>query len=114
MTVFQYMIGNTDWSVPEFHNIKLMNADSMRVLPIPVPYDFDYAGAVATHYSVPHESLPITDVKQRLFRGFCRQPGMYEKVFSIYNDRKEDIYNVYRDSPFISEKDLKLTLKYFF
>lgn len=45
MSVFQYLIGNTDWSVQYYQNIKLIAADTMS-LPSTVPYDFDHAGIV--------------------------------------------------------------------
>ncbi|TFG78414.1 MAG: hypothetical protein E4H26_02505, partial [Flavobacteriales bacterium] len=40
MAVFQYMIGNTDWSIEYLQNIKLITEDA-KSLPIAVPYDFD-------------------------------------------------------------------------
>ncbi len=112
MTVFQYMIGNTDWSVSEGHNVKLMSKDPQGRIPVPIPYDFDYSGAIATYYSTPHWSLPIEDVKQRLFRGFCRQPGQYQKVFDLFNEKKDEIYAVYMNSEYITERNQKSTLKY--
>ena len=45
--MFEYMIGNTDWSVPNFHNIKLLKpANDSFATPLVVPYDFDFAGLV--------------------------------------------------------------------
>ena len=71
--IFQYLIGNTDWSVPGFHNIKLMRpkTDSLAP-PYVIPYDFDFAGLVNASYASPHEELGITSVKERLYRGFPR------------------------------------------
>ncbi len=34
---FQYMIGNTDWSIPNQHNVKMLQGASTR--PIAIPYD---------------------------------------------------------------------------
>ncbi|MEO6453965.1 MAG: hypothetical protein ABIN97_07840 [Ginsengibacter sp.] len=45
MAVFQFMIGNTDWSVPYLQNIKLITKDS-AIVPYTIPYDFDHAGIV--------------------------------------------------------------------
>lgn len=74
--LFQYLIGNTDWDVttgPQSdeccHNVRVIGADGQKR--IPVPYDFDSAGMVATNYSAPAASLPIKDVRQRLYRGLC-------------------------------------------
>ena len=44
---FEYMIGNTDWSVEYLQNIKLATVDSNSA-PITIPYDFDHAGIVNT------------------------------------------------------------------
>lgn len=72
MTMFQYLIGNTDWSVPKLHNIKLLYHDSLTSI-IPVPYDFDFCGFVNPPYTKPPEIIPISNVKERYYRGNCRQ-----------------------------------------
>ncbi|HMI46031.1 MAG TPA: hypothetical protein VK491_07685, partial [Gemmatimonadaceae bacterium] len=51
--VFQYMIGNTDFSVAGLHNVELLFKDDGTVMPI--AYDFDFAGAVNAKYAVPDE-----------------------------------------------------------
>ena len=46
MSLFEYMIGNTDMSMFRQHNIRLVQTPaSVRY---PVPYDFDYSGLVNT------------------------------------------------------------------
>ena len=57
-SVFEYMIGNTDWSVLAAHNINLLlsKTDSFQHL-YPVPYDFDYSGLVNTTYAVPDPTI---------------------------------------------------------
>ncbi len=37
MAIFQYMIGGTDWSIPNQHNVKMLQGASTR--PIAIPYD---------------------------------------------------------------------------
>ena len=56
--VFQYMVGNTDWSVLEgptgtacCHNIQLIGRADTPV--IPVPYDFDATGVVDAPSAAP-------------------------------------------------------------
>ena len=112
MTVFQYMIGNTDWSITSLHNIKVITLDSASK-PIPVPYDFDYSGAISTHYAQPPEILPINTVRQRIYRGFCRKTDELNRTFDIYNQHKNEIYDLYQNSEFISEKNKKRIIKYF-
>jgi len=71
LSVFQFMIGNTDWSVTAMHNVVFLKEDP-KALPIVVPYDFDWCGIVNAPYAVPAEHLPIESVSTRLYRGFCR------------------------------------------
>ena len=112
-TIFQFMIGNVDWHIgkPMNHNTKIITINSS--LPIPIPYDFDFCGAVNTSYAVTPSNLPITSVQQRLFRGFCRQPGEYDKTIQVFIDKKEEIYNLYLDFPYLSDNVKKNTLKYY-
>lgn len=112
MTVFQYMIGNTDWSITESHNTKLISRDSTGQVPIPIPYDFDYAGAIHAHYAKPPADLPIESVRQRLFRGYCRLPGTYEKVFELMNEKKNDIYALYKTAYRLEPSKRKHMVKY--
>ena len=47
VALFQYMIGNTDWAVPNYHNIRLIRSiTDSTIPPYPVPYDFDFTGLV--------------------------------------------------------------------
>jgi len=95
MGVFEYMIGNTDFLVSELHNAFLLGTPQGET--IPVPYDFDYSGAVNTPYAAPNPVLPIKNVRQRHFRGFCSDTGQFQKVFSLLNEKKSAIYALYDD-----------------
>ena len=70
MAVFQYLIGNTDWSVQYMQNIKLVAADSIAV-PVAVAYDFDHSGMVNAPYAKPAEELRMSSVRERRYRGYC-------------------------------------------
>ncbi len=70
MTVFQYMIGNTDWSIEYLHNVRLLVARPHK-LPIPVPYDFDHSGLVSAPYAYPAMELQLKTVRDRRYRGYC-------------------------------------------
>jgi hypothetical protein len=95
MGVFEYMIGNTDFLVTELHNVFLLGTAQGEL--VPVPYDFDYSGAVNTAYATPNHLLPIKDVRHRLFRGFCSDPGQFQKAFALLNEKKPAIYALYND-----------------
>ena len=89
VNLFQYMIGNTDWSVPKLHNIKLMKPkNDSTARPYAVPYDYDYCGLVNAEYAVPAEGLGIESVSQRNYRGFPRGYDELQKTIEIFNEKK--------------------------
>jgi hypothetical protein len=94
LDVFQYFIGNTDWSAAEgpagencCHNV-VPYARPDGVL-LPVPYDFDAAGIVDAPYASPSEQLPIRSVRERLYRGRCRDLAELEPVFAAFTGHRE-------------------------
>jgi len=112
MSVFEYLIGNTDWSIQYQQNIKLVAEDS-NAITMPVPYDFDHAGIVNCPYAHPAEQLLMSSVRQRRYRGYCI-PDMkvFESVIALFNSLKNDIYTTYTNCKLIDEKYLKSTMKY--
>ncbi len=75
--MFQYFVGNTDWSATAgppgsdcCHNVvPVAREDGVLV---PIPYDFDATGIVNPPYALPAAGLPIRNVRARLYRGQCR------------------------------------------
>jgi hypothetical protein len=95
MAVFQYMIGNTDWSVQYQQNIKLIFADSTS-LPSTVPYDFDHAGIVRAPYANPAPELQLSSTLQRSYRGYCiPDMNQFKEVFETFNQLKNDFYAIF-------------------
>ncbi len=112
MAVFQYLIGNTDWSIQYLQNIKLIMADP-KSLPIAVPYDFDHAGIVRAPYAHPAPQLRMQSTLERRYRGYCLQDMQkFEPIFEIFQSLKADIYDFYADNPLLNEKYKKETLSF--
>jgi hypothetical protein len=93
--LFQYFIGNTDFSVGALHNVALLQRDTSYY---PVAYDFDWSGAVNARYATPAPQLPIRRVTDRIMRGYCTQPANYEKAIAVFKAKKDAIYALYHDS----------------
>ena len=70
LAVFEYLIGNTDWSVPYQHNIRLLTVPAIKN-PVPVPYDFDQAGLVEAFYALPSENIGVASVRERVYRSIA-------------------------------------------
>jgi hypothetical protein len=92
-SVFEYMIGNTDWSVPENHNIRLIKPKHDQTgVPFMVPYDFDFSGLVNTDYALPDERMGLKTVRTRLYRGAPVSKDELIPVLDYYNQKKAAIY----------------------
>lgn len=91
IVLFQYMIGNTDWSLSQRHNVEFVQLKDEEI--ILVPYDFDYAGLVNAKYAVPHPQLPIKHVTERMLQYRGKHTDELELAIQIINSRKADLYN---------------------
>ena len=111
MAVFQYMIGNTDWSVPAGHNIELLRYDQMDP-PVTVPYDFDWCGMVDAPYAVPNEILAIDDVTTRLFRGTCRTEQEFQETFESFRTNEEEIMRLISSMHGLESKEKERTERF--
>lgn len=110
--MFQYMIGNTDYSTFEMHNIFLLT-DSIRLFqPFPIPYDFDWSGLVSANYAVPNPVLNTDYVSQRVYRGFRKEQEIVDHVIKVFIEKKEDIYLVFSDFELLNDDEEKKALKY--
>jgi len=113
VALFEYMIGNTDWSVPAFHNIKLVQPQKdPDAIPIAVPYDLNHCGFVNAAYAVPPEELGIESVKDRLYRGFPRSMEELQETIAIFNSKKNDIYDLINNCPWLNKASRKESINY--
>ena len=110
VAVFEYMIGNTDWSVPYLHNIRFL--DNGKASFIPVPYDFDHAGIVGTTYARPDQRLEIRSVRERVYRGLAYPMPIFQQVFNTFNQVKPHVYAIYENENRLDKAYVKRTLKY--
>lgn len=97
VAVFQYFIGNTDWSVRAPHNVILLGDSVGRLHP--VAYDFDWSGVIGTRYAKPDTSLPIKSVKERIYAGYCASPEEFEAIFARFRQRRPAIEALYDLAP---------------
>ena len=93
--LFQFMIGNTDYSAAYRHNEKMFFIDKKIV---PVPYDFDMSGLVNPSYAivsvVNNIELPISKVTQRMYRGFEQDEEVVQQVRQEFLDHQTEILNI--------------------
>jgi hypothetical protein len=113
VAVFQYLIGNTDWSVWGRHNIMILRGTGPPQRLLAVPYDFDFSGAVGAPYATPPAQLPIRSVRERLYRGYCQPDSVLMGVLARFRGAKDSVYAAVRAVPDLMEGDVRALLGYF-
>ncbi|UCG72389.1 MAG: hypothetical protein JSV45_14260 [Chromatiales bacterium] len=108
--VFQFLIGNTDFSVRGPHNVLLLSEPDGRT--IAVPYDLDSSGAVNARYAVPDARLKLPGVRMRRYRGFCEPTDVLQQVFDHYLERKDQFYALYDEQEGLTDYSQKKGLNY--
>ena len=111
MSVFQYMAGNTDWYIYNLHNLQMAKVPEFDKL-IPLPYDFDYAGLVDSYYAIPHESLPIKDVRDRYYVGETCTPAELDEVRGLFIEKKAEVLATVACITYLKESEKKGMINY--
>ena len=88
---FQYLLGNTDFSVAYQHNGKLMYLEKQI---IPLPYDFDMTGWVNPSYATVNTTLGINSVQDRKYRGFKREQKYFDEVRQQFLNQKMELFRI--------------------
>ena len=111
VTVFQYLIGNTDWSVIMIHNIRLVQVEGHPFF-LPVAYDFDWSGVVNAAYARPDQKLGTKTVRERVYRGACRPMEELKPALARVMERRDSIRDAFASIPDLEPKRLEDALRY--
>jgi hypothetical protein len=104
--VFQYMVGNTDFSLSYLHNYRIVQMDtSMNYFPM--AYDFDWTGLVDAPYATPDYRLGLKRTTDRLYRGGCHDPEVLAQGVALFKAKKDSIYGTLREIKGLSPARLK-------
>ena len=111
VAMFEYLIGNTDWSVWLRHNIAIAQRPDGDL--IAMPYDFDFAGVINAPYASPAPALNIKSVRDRVYRGFCQPESLVTATLARFRAAKDSMYAVVRAVPDLEPREKKEMLDYF-
>lgn len=113
LALFQYMIGNPDFSVPHRHNVKILGLPDLGATGYTaVPYDFDYSGLVNAFYAVPAETLDIKSVTERYYLGPCRKDLDFFVAIEQLNLYREEILQLVWNFEYLDQKVKKSVASY--
>ncbi len=115
MMLFEYMIGNTDFSIWALHNVRIVQDRNRRLYP--VPYDFDLSGLVHAPYAAPDPRIGIRSVLDRLYRGPCRTTDEFDETAEAFRAKRDDMFTLLesmRDMAPLARGEAKSYLEAFF
>ncbi|TVR34073.1 MAG: hypothetical protein EA390_03385 [Balneolaceae bacterium] len=112
MSVFEYMIGNTDWSIQYQQNTRLLFLQDEKIY-VAVPYDFDLAGLVSAPYARPEPALRMRSVRERRFRGYCLEDlSVLEPTFEQFRELKPEIYKIITENTLLENSYIRFATKF--
>ncbi|MCC5940410.1 MAG: hypothetical protein JJU37_02635 [Balneolaceae bacterium] len=112
MSVFEYMIGNTDWSIQYQQNTRLLFLEDEKIY-VAVPYDFDLAGLVSAPYARPEEALRLSSVRERRYRGYCLEDlSVLEPTFEQFRELKPEIYKLITENTLLDRRYINFATRY--
>jgi len=110
MSLFQYMIGNTDYSIMTLHNVFML--DDVKGVRYTVPYDFDYSGLVGAHYATPAKGLALASVQDRFYRGPCKTEAEVAQALEPFRQKQAELLTLPASVPGLEEGHRRSTEKY--
>lgn len=109
--LFQYMIGNADWSPKLLKNLKLLKPENGAPYAL-VPYDFDYSGLVNPYYAPRPSHLGIVSLKERVYLGFPHEADRLQEAYDCLRRLQPAFFNVIRDCPGLKRQARREIIKY--
>ena len=116
MGLFEYMIGNDDWSALKpaadgecCHNVRHVLTTDDTIMPL--PYDFDFSGLADTPYAV--SRLGTDNVRKRRYLGLCKSQVELPNAIIHMQNRREEIEAEVHQLDALSSREHNRTLKYF-
>ena len=86
--MFEYMIGNTDWSIPMVRNVKMLKFKDGSKAAI-VPYDFDFSGFVNASYALPNADYKLTSIRERIFLSLTQSDAEIASTKALFESKRE-------------------------
>jgi len=111
LSLFQYMIGNADWSIPMLRNVKMLRDDKTGIF-YAAPYDFDFTGLVNASYASPDPTLNIKTVRERVFLGLAESNEELEPAIDYFLEKKPALMRTIEDFRFLKKVDREDIMAY--
>lgn len=109
-TLFEYMIGNADFSLIMQRNVKFLEDKKGRITT--VPYDFDYSGLVRPDYAKPDASKGQRSIEDRVWVWDYDSPANLKEARRLFLDKRNQLLDTVANFPRLSEESKKEIRQY--
>ena len=110
LLLFQYFIGNTDWSLPGVHNATVIVVQDTL---LPLAWDFDWSGVVDAPYAHPDPRLHTARVRDRIWWWMCMNIEALEPELARYDSLRDSIRATVQAIPGLDPREQQRTLRYY-
>jgi hypothetical protein len=107
--LFQYLIGNVDWSTAISKNMDIYKSKENGKMFI-VPYDFDFSGFVNVSYAVPNKDYNQKKIRDRLLLEADESDSLYQSEIQKFIALKPSFINLIKKQKGL-EMDVKIDLE---
>ena len=108
VNLFQYMIGNTEYSLFKSepnddccHNSDLLSETGGAPY-TPLPYDFDFAGIVNAPYAESNPRYNLRNVRKRLYKGHCDNNDLLPETAQRFLEARDAVFGTVDDLQLLS------------
>lgn len=98
VAVFQYMIGNADWSIARAKNVKMIFSGEKL---IPIPYDFDFSGMVDASYATASSEYGITNISERVYLGLSDSKNL-QNTLALLEASKPNLIEMVKSAKYLN------------
>jgi hypothetical protein len=110
--LFQYMIGNTDWSLEKVRNLKILVPQNEGAKNLVAPYDFDFSALVDAEYAQPNVDFQQTDIRQRIYLGGNWTAQEWESTIALFREKRPVLSTMVDEFKYLKRKARRDILKF--
>lgn len=104
MAMFQYFIGNADWSLAGARNLEMLRDKATGKI-IPVAYDFDFSGLVNAHYATPNADHKLISVRDRIYLGLPASDTVMAETLATFQQRSSALFSLVKKAKLLPIED---------
>ena len=109
MALFQYMIGNSDWSFEQGRNVKVFKKKGKYVV---IPYDFDFSGLVLAPYARLNPDYKLNSLRDRVYLGYRADLIDLRTTMKKFKRKKRKFRQMTKYLPFLETDHREYVLDY--